>query len=90
MVQRRSRFGSDRMNLKRAIALRFLNNWLKGEIKTMPKHPKTTILGILTIAGAIIHAATALLNGMDVDWTMTIAAITGGWGLIHAADAKKE
>jgi hypothetical protein len=53
------------------------------------KHPKTTILGILTILGAVVTAAISYLNGQHVDSALLLTAITGGWGLITAADGKK-
>ncbi len=49
---------------------------------------KTTILGILTIIAAVVNAAVALLNGQNVDFGATIAAITAGIGLLKAADAQ--
>lgn len=75
--------------LKDKIVLSFLNNYLKEKSMKLPKDSKTTILGVLTIIAAVSNAGVALLSGMDVDWTTTIAALTGGWGLIHAADSKK-
>ena len=50
---------------------------------------KTTILGVLTILGAVVGAAKAFLSGAPVDFPTVIAAITAGIGLIHAADQKK-
>lgn len=50
---------------------------------------KTTALGILTIVAALTHAGQAWLSGQPMDFTMLIAALTAGWGLIHAADASK-
>lgn len=52
------------------------------------KHPKTTVLGILTILGAVIHAAVAMLNGQALPVTELAGAITAGCGLIFAADGK--
>lgn len=51
------------------------------------KNWKTTTLGILTILGTLINAAVAYLHGQHVDVPTTLAGLTGGWGLIHAADA---
>lgn len=51
------------------------------------KNPKTTILGILMIASAVIHAAICYLNNQPVDTTVLFAAITGGIGLIAAKDS---
>jgi hypothetical protein len=54
------------------------------------KNWKTTTLGCLAIAGVIIHVATGLLNGQTptmADLSADGAALTAGWGLIHAADA---
>jgi len=48
---------------------------------------KTTILGILTIAGTVINGVVAMLQGHQPDIPSTIAGVTAGWGLIHASDA---
>jgi hypothetical protein len=56
--------------------------------KSTSKDMKTTILGILTIIAAVVNAAVALLNGQNVDFGATIAAITAGIGLLKAADAQ--
>lgn len=53
------------------------------------KHPKTTILGILTILSALISAGTALLSGHALDYQAVVTAITAGIGLITAADGSK-
>lgn len=53
---------------------------------------KTTLLGILTIAGVIVHVGVQLLNGQmptTADLTADAAGVATGWGLVHAADAKK-
>ena len=50
---------------------------------------KTTILGILTIIGVVVQAATLALQGHPVDLGLTLGGITAGLGLIHAADAPK-
>jgi hypothetical protein len=60
------------------------NNKNKSTLKDM----KTTILGILTIVAAVVNSAIALLNGQNVDFGVTIAAITAGVGLLKAADAQ--
>lgn len=51
------------------------------------KHPKTTIAGILMIVSALAKAGIDLINGTAVDYASTFAAVTGGIGLIKAADA---
>jgi hypothetical protein len=48
---------------------------------------KTTVGGILGILTALIDIATGLINGTVVNWTVDIAAITTGMGLIFAKDA---
>jgi hypothetical protein len=48
----------------------------------------TTILGILTILGAIINAAVSFIKGTPIEFGVTIAAITAGIGLIKSADSK--
>jgi hypothetical protein len=50
---------------------------------------KTTILGIVTIIAAIVNAALNFLKtGTIGDVGETIALISGGYGLIKAADSK--
>jgi hypothetical protein len=49
---------------------------------------RTTILGVLTIAGVLISAAISLLNGHSPDFGTTSAGVLMGVGLIHAADNK--
>lgn len=49
---------------------------------------RTTVLGILTIAGTLISAGIALLNGHYPDMATTSAGVLAGVGLIHAADNK--
>jgi hypothetical protein len=49
---------------------------------------KTTVLGILTIVAAVANAAVSFLKTGTADIPVTIAAITAGWGLLHAADSK--
>jgi len=50
---------------------------------------KTTILGIVTIIAAIANAALNFLKtGTVGDIGATIALISGGYGLIKAADSK--
>ncbi len=53
------------------------------------KNWKTTVLGVTTIVIAVGGAVvTAIKSGIgSVDWKVTGAAVMGGWGLIHAADA---
>jgi hypothetical protein len=53
-----------------------MNNW------------KTTTLGILTILGGLTNAGVVYLQGNHVDLPTLFAAITAGWGLIHASDSK--
>jgi hypothetical protein len=49
---------------------------------------KTTILGILTIAGVLINAVVQIVKSQPLDVMALTAGLTAGWGLIHAADAK--
>ena len=49
---------------------------------------RTTVLGILTIAGTLISAGISLLNGHTPDLATTSAGVMAGVGLIHAADNK--
>ncbi len=49
---------------------------------------KTTTTGILSILIAAGSAAQAVINGGQVDWTATLAAIMAGIGLISARDNK--
>ena len=48
---------------------------------------KTTVMGALAILGAIISAASALIGGTPVDWTVVMTAILAGIGLIAAKDS---
>lgn len=50
---------------------------------------KTTILGALMILGGIVNAAVQYLQGHQIDLATLGATVTGGLGLIHAADEKK-
>jgi hypothetical protein len=55
----------------------------------MTKSPKTTALGVLTILGALVAAATAILDGdpaTTVNFEGTFTAIAAGVGLILAKD----
>ena len=47
---------------------------------------KTTILGILTIVGAIVGAATQFLTSGSIDLLSIVPAVTAGFGLIKAKD----
>lgn len=47
---------------------------------------KTTILGILSILGALVGAATQFLQGHPVDYATVAAAVMAGIGLIKAQD----
>jgi uncharacterized membrane protein (DUF441 family) len=49
---------------------------------------KTTLAGVLTILVTLATAGLAYLHGQPVNTTATIAGITTGVGLIHAADSK--
>jgi hypothetical protein len=50
---------------------------------------KTTILGVLTIIGAIVSGATQFLKSGSVDLISIVPAISAGIGLIKAADSTK-
>ena len=52
-----------------------------------PRSWRTTILGIASIAAALLNALVLYLQGQQVDLGATLAAIMTGWALIHAADA---
>lgn len=51
---------------------------------------KTTALGIVTIGAAIFGALKAALEGGHIDIPTTVAAVTAGWGLIHAQDQLRD
>ena len=56
----------------------------------MVRNWKTTFMGIGTIIVALIGVAISLIDGnpaTNPDWTVTIAALTAGWGLIMAKDS---
>ena len=73
--------------LKRALALKVLNDLIKDYLKNMPTNMKTTTLGILGIIVAGASAGIQLLQGHTPDWSALIASVTLGWGLIAAKDA---
>ncbi len=50
------------------------------------KSMKTTILGVLTVTGALIGAATQFLTTGSIDLMSIIPAVTAGIGLIKARD----
>jgi len=57
--------------------------------KNKMKSAKTTVLGIITILGAVLAAARALLDADPAtvpDLAVTMAAISAGLGLIAARD----
>jgi len=47
---------------------------------------KTTILGVLTIVGAVVSAATQFLTSGSIDLLSLAPAVTAGIGLIKAKD----
>ncbi len=49
---------------------------------------KTTLAGVLTIIVTLGTAALSYLHGQPINTSTTIAGITAGVGLIHAADSK--
>ncbi len=51
-----------------------------------PRSWRTTVLGIASIAAALLNAGILYLKGQQVDVGATLAAIMTGWALIHAAD----
>ena len=51
-----------------------------------PSSWRTTVLGIASIAAALLNALVLYLKGQNVDVGATLAAIMTGWALIHAAD----
>ncbi len=50
---------------------------------------RTTWIGILTIAGAVMETGIRLLQHQHVDFTTLYGAITTGLVAIHAADSKQ-
>jgi redox-regulated HSP33 family molecular chaperone len=56
-------------------------------IRHAMKNWKTTTLGILTIAGALISAVTTFLKTGTIDLITTGPLITAGWAAIQAKDA---
>lgn len=47
---------------------------------------KTTITGVIAILVAVLGAVKSLLDGVNVDWSSVIAAVSAGIGLIMARD----
>lgn len=58
-------------------------------IRNLLTNWKTTSAGLLSIAGAIIHLVFAIRAGTSNEntWTITIAAVIAGLGLLAAGDA---
>lgn len=54
------------------------------------QHPKTTIAGICMIIAGIAQAAVSFFTGGAVDPISVFSTISGGVGLIKAADAAKK
>lgn len=54
----------------------------------MPHPSKTTVLGVLTILGALLTAAAQYLGSGHLDLTALVAPLTAGFGLIHAQDQR--
>jgi hypothetical protein len=50
------------------------------------KSPRTTVLGILAIVGALVAVGQALASGHAPDYASTASAIMAGIGLITARD----
>jgi len=57
------------------------------------RHPKTTILGVLTVLSGLLNALVAALSGGGLD-SADVSAVTtavgAGVGLIAAGDARAE
>ena len=49
---------------------------------------KTTMSGIVAILASLTHIADALMTGKPIDWTVALAGLTSGIGLIFARDNK--
>ena len=52
-----------------------------------PSSWRTTILGIASIAAAVLNALILYMKGQPVDVGATLAAVMSGWALIHAQDS---
>ena len=50
---------------------------------------KTTVGGVVSVLLAVLNIADGLINGTPINWTVSIAAITTGLGLIFARDNNK-
>lgn len=48
--------------------------------------PKTSVTGVLTILGGLIHAYLQYANKQPVDMPTLVAAFSAGFGLIMASD----
>lgn len=51
------------------------------------RNPKTTLIGYIALAGAVLSAVAQLMNGDLPNLSDLLAALTGA-GLVLAADAK--
>ena len=52
------------------------------------KNLRTTIPGLLMIAAGVVNAAMQVKHGQEINLPILLSTITGGLGLISAADAK--
>ena len=74
--------------IRRKMAVRWINEKLEETMKSK----ETTIAGICAILMAIVAAVTLLVDGnanTNPDYTVTIAAISAGIGLLRARDNNK-
>jgi hypothetical protein len=49
---------------------------------------RTTLMGLLTIIATLGHVADAILAGKPIEWTIVMAGLTSGAGLMRARDDK--
>ena len=57
--------------------------------KNIKSNVKTTVAGLITAGIAVAHAALALVNGDQPDWTVTVTAVSAAIGLLFAKDGDK-
>jgi hypothetical protein len=55
-------------------------------MNTAAANPKTTILGVLTILGTLVHAGIQFYTNQPLDFVTLASGISGGVGLIMAKD----
>lgn len=49
---------------------------------------RTNVSGLAAILASLAHLLDGIINNKPIDWTMTLASLTSGFGLLFARDNK--